>query len=504
MTAPVKRRLEGPPGFRPELYTAKLRHGAFRTHTQECINKRRDWCRTSPILFALYYLAPHVMLPGMLHALSDLHIALAMSAKRWMRTDVGPKEIRDAWVAPRDAAKTTWLFLILPLWSMAFGHRKFIVVYSDTEDQAKLHLATLKLQFAQNERLMRDFPELCTPMKTGGRALKDNDTTYLAANGAIIMVKGMNSATLGVKWDNLRPDALLFDEVEPKKGRYNVEMKRKRLEDLIDVILPCNFSAVVQIAGTTVMAGSIIHNLVEGDAWVAEENITVHHFRGIIEDPETGDERSLWEPKWSLEFQREERLRNPRGYAKNFDNAPVDENGTFWDDDDITYDTRLLEHITERILVVDPASKSKKTNDETGIAMVSYAGNVRRVIVERVMGVRLKPDKLRELVHSIVRNNGIRLIVVDVTNGGDHVENTLSPLPPGVRVFPVSLRRSKIDRITDLHDCYLRKPPMVVHARPISTLEAQMKAYPKTLHDDQIDAVALGKEYFHGELKAAS
>jgi len=35
-----------------------------------------------------------------------------------------------------------------------------------------------------------------------------------------------------------------------------------------------------------------------------------------------------------------------------------------------------------------------------------------------------------------------------------------------------------------------------VHAKPIPELEAQMKAFPKTLHDDRIDVVAIGVEYF--------
>ena len=41
---------------------------------------------------------------------------------------------------------------------------------------------------------------------------------------------------------------------------------------------------------------------------------------------------------------------------------------------------------------------------------------------------------------------GIRFIVVDVTNGGDHVQDTFEPLPAGVKLLPVQLRRGKDDR----------------------------------------------------------
>jgi phage terminase large subunit-like protein len=130
--------------------------------------------------------------------------------------------------------------------------------------------------------------------------------------------------------------------------------------------------------------------------------------------------------------------------------------------------------------------------------VLGWAGNVRKTLVERCCGVRLAPTPLRELVHSIVRNNGIKLIVVDVTNGGDHVLNTLAPLPAGVKILPVNLRAPKASRFSTLHDRYQRG--QVVHARPITGLEKQLKSYPKVMHDDRIDAVCLGVEYFFGEL----
>lgn len=390
---------------------------------------------------------------------------------------------------------STWLFLILTLWALAYGHRKFIVVYSDIEGIAQQHLMTFLLELSQNDRLIRDFPELCTPMKVGGRAVMKNASGYLAANGSAIVVKGMNSATLGAKLRERRPDAIFCDDIEPKEGDYSMPRKEKRLTDLVEAIFPCNYNAVVQIVGTTVMHGSIIHDIIEGKPWVAAQNISVHHFVGIVEDPATGLERSCWPEKWSLEFLRNERTKNKRSYAKNFENRPVSPNGTYWDDDDITYTDKYLRWTTDRIMVVDPAAKSKKSNDETGIAVLAYAQNARKTTVERVVGVRLKPTQLRELVHRVAAKNGIKLILVDVTNGGDHVLNTLAPLPAGVKILPIHIsKRSKADRFSELHDLYQRSE--IVHAKPMPELEAQMKAYPDTLHDDQIDVVALGAQYF--------
>lgn len=499
----MSRKLVGPPGWSTDPYLDRLSHPNMQmVGGKDAAAWRRRMCKYSPILFALYYCRDHTVMRapdgGILHALSEFHVALAMAAKRWARPDIGPKEVRDAWVAPRESGKSTMLFLVLTLWALAYGHRKFIVVYSDVDKTVKDHLKTLKLELSQNERLRRDFPELCVPLKVSGRAIMNDSYGYLAASGVAIAVRGMGSATLGVKLRERRPDALFFDDIEPKEGDYSVEKKEKRLTDLIEAIFPCNFSAVVQIVGTTVMHGSIIHDIIQRKPWVAAQNIEVHHFRGIIEDPETGQERSCWPQKWSLEFLRNERLIDKRGYSKNFENEPVALDGTYWDDDDITYDNSMAPWITERVLVVDPAAKSKKTNDETGIGMVGWVDSRRCSVVERVIGVRLKPKQTRELVLSIAKNNDIRVIIVDVTNGGDHVLDTFEPLPPGVKILPVQIRRGKADRFARLHSRYQRRN--AVHARPMPTLEAQMKAYPKTLHDDRIDVVALADEYFCGEL----
>lgn len=493
----VRRRLVGPPGFPIERYAERLQHSAVRNQGSAGTTWRRRACKHSPILFALYFLRDHTELPtgdGVVHALSDFHVAIAMAAKRWTRQDIGPKEIRDAWIAPRHAAKSTWLFLILALWSLAYGHRKFIVVYADTADQARLHLATLRLELSRNERLRRDFPELCEPMRDAGRPVMNTKDGYVAANGHAIMVKGMDSATLGVKLGARRPDALFFDDMEPKESRYNAEMKARRLKDLVEAIFPCNHSAVVQIAGTTVMAGSIVHEMIEGASWVTDQNIVVRHFLPIISDPVTGEERSLWPAKWSLEFLYEERRIDPASWAKNYLNQPVNADGTYWDAEDFTYKD-LSPWVDERILVIDPAAKSKKSNDETALGLLAHAGNVRKVMVEHVQGVRMKPDELCRLVLKLVERYQVRRVLVDTANGGDHVLNSLHLMPHGVTVEEVDvrkMRRGKADRFGDLLRLYERG--RVVHRRELATLETQMKAYPRTMHDDQIDVVAMGVE----------
>jgi hypothetical protein len=489
--------LIGPPGFPTARYVERLTHPYMAENSRRGREFRYQACRMNPIMFALYYLKDHLELTdgngGKQYALSEFHVDIASSARRWASPNLGPKEVRDAWIAPRYAAKSTWLFLILSLWALAYGHRKFVVVYGDVEEMAELHLKSLRLELANNDRLRRDFPRLCEPATDRGRKVLDNAGGYLAANGHAIMVKGMNSATLGVKLGKRRPDALFFDDIEPVESKYSADMKDKRLVSLIDAILPCSFEAVVQIVGTTVMHSSIIHNMIEGEPWVAAERIEVHHYTGILADLVTGEERSMWPAKWSYEFLCAERLANPRGYSKNFDNNPINADGTYWRPEHFTYGTFATD---ERILVVDPTGKSGKKNDETGIAKLGFSRVLQRMLVEDVIGVRLEPDQLCTRIGTTCRLHGIRLGLVDITNGGTWILKALERDVPFVRWHGVHISRGKPDRFAELLDRYLQRPTQVAHARPIPALESVMCAYPKVAHDDVVDVVELGSTYF--------
>src|SRR5581483_11485399 len=115
------------------------------------------------------------------------------------------------------------------------------------------------------------------------------------------------SSTLGAKVGNRRPDLILFDDIEPDESNYSLGQKEKRQKTIVNAVLPMNLNAVVVIAGTTVMQGSIIHDIVrqgqDADApeWPREENIRVRYYPAILTAPD-GTERSLWPQRWSLAF----------------------------------------------------------------------------------------------------------------------------------------------------------------------------------------------------------
>lgn len=465
---------------------------------------RRMITRNDPLLFMLVYLEHHLVSEdtGGRLSFSDFHLAFLASARRWRDRRLGPMAIRDGWVAPRGAAKSTLGFLGAPLWALAHDHRRFAAMFSDTGPQAGQHLSTLKRELDTNARLRRDYPMLCRPaIRPRGQTVSDTQINYLSAGGHAIMAKGIEAATLGAKSGNERPDLLLFDDVEPAGRRYSPDGKTKRLATIIDAVLAMNDRAVVQFLGTTTMYGSIMHDLVLAalgagtEDWITEQRIRPHYFPAIVTEPD-GSERSLWPQRWTLEYLRS--IQATRYYLLNLANTPPSADAGYWSPEDIRV-VRGVEldalDITERVLTVDPAVTSNQRSDLTGISVVGSDSRRMGAVVEYARGFRFTPDQTREHVHGqLARNRKIRKVRVENIQGGEYITRVLGDLPFGVECEPYRPPYGKPPRFAECLDWYQRG--WAVHAGDFPALVAQMLAYPHVRNDDVIDSVDAGLRYF--------
>lgn len=479
-------------------HLASLTDGLDRSLVFTTSEGRRALTRHDPLAFALVYLRRHLASPetGDQVTLSAFHVAICQAALSW-RDRTGPKENRDAWVAPRGAGKSSWGFLILPLWALAHGWRTFVIAFADAGPQAGKHLLSLKSELDNNALLRADFPDLCAAAvrpSTGG-TVADREGIYIAASGAVFIAKGIDSSTLGAKIENRRPDLILLDDVEPDESNYSAFQASKRLSTITDAVFPLNLYAVVWFLGTTVMAGSIIHDLVrqvtdkEPPAWPAEENIRVHYFPAIV-TREDGSEESLWPALWTLAFLIS--IRHTSSYAKNYANDPRGRDGIYWVQSDFRYGT--LETITRTGLWVDPAVTTKSTSDFTGLAVVSFSPVERKCVIREALGVRLAGKELRlRVIRLLEEFPEIQRVFVEVNQGGDlWVNNVFHNL--AVRVVAHTVQVSKEVRFARALPSWQRG--RVLHAQRLDMLESQATGFPRGQHDDVIDAAVSGVLHF--------
>lgn len=466
---------------------------------------RRARTRDDPVLFALVYLSRHLADPqtGTV-TLSDVHVAWAKTAHAWRMPATVPMSGRRAEVAPREMGKSTWWFLLLPMWAAAHGHVRFAAAFADTDTQAQTHLASFKTELDNNVLIRHDFPDLVHP-KTRGRGTVEADrvSLYHARSGFVFAAAGMDSSNLGMKVGDRRPDLLILDDIEPHEARYSSTLAAKRLNTLREAILPLNVYARVIIVGTVTMQGSIVHQIVQrsrgefndANEWVDEEKIEARHWLPIVAT-DGGGRASIWPAKWPLSFL--ESIEGTRSYLKNYANDPLGADGDYWRVEDIT--RGKLAGVTRVLVEVDPAVTTKKSSDYTGIAVIGWAPPPRgtsgpgKCTVYEVRQVRKDGAALRLDVLDTIERYGAGLVRIETNQGGDLWRAILWGLPVNVKTVHESA--SKEVRAADALNHYQRGRVVHDSEADLRDYEGQLVAFPNAPHDDMVDAGTAGIRYF--------
>jgi predicted phage terminase large subunit-like protein len=449
-----------------------------------------------PLAFAVVYLGHHLRDTEGAITLSSIHVEWAESAKLWMRTDPAPMDDRRSEVAPRESGKSTWHFLLLPMWAAAHGHKRFAAAFANTPSQAETQLASFKAELTSNALLRADYPDLCEP-KTRGRGTVEADrvSLYHARNDFVFAASGMDSANLGLKVGNTRPDLLIMDDIEPHEANYSPALAAKRLDTLRSAILPLNIRASVVLVGTVTMPGSVVHQIVQtlgkGDReeWVAEERIVPRHFPALV-TADDGTRTSIWPEKWPTEMLL--RIEHTRTYLKNYANDPRGNDGPLWSLED--FRSGRPEGVSQILVSIDPAVTQKASSDFTGIAVVGRAPSTNGLVVLGCWQVKLDPEKLRLRVIDIIEDFDAGLVLIETNQGGELWHSILHHMPVKVKTVHQSIKKEV--RAATAYNAYQRGHVFHAPGGETAALEAQMTSFPNAPHDDMVDAVTSAVLYF--------
>jgi len=455
---------------------------------------RRTACEEDPLAWAFVYMRSHLKLQDTdIISFAEIHSEWARYAKSWMNPATIPSAHRDVFIAPRGCGKSTWFFLLLPLWAACYGYVKFAAAFAHRAEQAEQHLMTFKAELERNELLRNDFPELCTPAtRPRGSTIADNRAMLQTSSGFVFAARGVDSGNLGLKVGNLRPDLIICDDIEPDESSYSPYQATKRLSTLNDAVLQLNVFARVVWVGTVTMAGSLIHQLSrsvnsteEPEDWIRDERWAVHYSPAILVNDD-GSERSLWPEKWSIDFLHS--IRHTTSYAKNYANLPVSRDGAYWTPDQIIT-VPAPDHFSLTMLSIDPAVTTKTTSDFTGIALLGWDKPTNKVYVRAVWKVKLSGMKLKAKVAEILGlYPEIGVLLCETNQGGDLWQGLFGSLPVRYLGLPQSVKKEVRGGI--LHTGYQKR--QVLHTAAFPELETELLAFPHGLNDDLTDAVGSG------------
>lgn len=488
----------------------------FNPRLLESSEGRKALTKHDPLLFAAIYL-PHKLHDPQTQGMSDIslnqfHLDVCEYAKTWTKPLQQVPERHNAFISPRMCGKSTWIFHILPIWAGAHGHKRYVIAFSNSDTQSKNWLLNFKSEIKTNALLAEDFPEFVDEKRLGAnaRAMIDNRNMTQRANNFVFQVAGADNAVLGANREGVRPDAILFDDIEPDESNYSAHEAKKRLNTVLSSHFFLNTWAVKVFVGTTTMPDSIIDTirkvgefkrvwLAENDTdegfydsleadqrWVEDKDINCHYYPAIVTNDD-GSEESLWPEMWPMDYLNSQR--HTRDFAMNMMNRPISMDGGYWEEDDIKIDT--LEEYGNTIISVDPAVTTKRTSDYTGIAVMSR-GNDGKLYLRHAEQVKLTSEDLKDYVTGLIPVYNAKVVYVETNQGGDLWKQVFNGIPAKYRGMRNT--EKKEIRAGRAHDYY--RKGKVIHTKHFPALEEQMLAFPRVAHDDIVDAVSSAVLYF--------
>jgi phage terminase large subunit-like protein len=135
-----------------------------------------------------------------------------------------------------------------------------------------------------------------------------------------------------------------------------------------------------------------------------------------------------------------------------------------------------------------------KQSDFTGLAIIAWSPSLNRCVVEFASQVKMQPKALRLLTLQLIEQYRVGLLLVEVNQGGDLWRNVFHDMPLKIR----TLHQDEKKELRAARALNFYERGQVVHDSDakLGLAEAQMVGFPKAPHDDMVDAIGSGVNYF--------
>lgn len=136
-------------------------------------------------------------------------------------------------VAFRGSAKSTIMTMSYPIWSIiGKQQKKFVLILSQTQQQARQHLANIKREFEANEMLKEELGPFRQEDEWSTSSL------ILPNFGAKIMAASAEQSIRGIKFGPHRPQLIICDDVEDMNSVKTYEGREKTYKWFTGEVLP--------------------------------------------------------------------------------------------------------------------------------------------------------------------------------------------------------------------------------------------------------------------------
>jgi len=304
-------------------------------------------CEEDLYLFAIRYFSHYLKQPS-----SEFHKYIY----NFLTNNINQRKkysrgFKHAIAAPRSNAKSSVISTILPLWCIAYNKKKFIIIISDTVDQAIDFLSDVKREIDHNVLLQRDFPHIV------GKGPIWKQDEIITNNDIKLMALGTKSKVRGRKYGIHRPDLICGDDLE-NSAMVRSEAEREWIryqwfnKDLLHVHGEKGTFTDILVVGTILGKEALLTALLDPNEypdWTSRRFKAVHKFS----DSPLWDE---WEELYKNRFD-ENRIDTARQFFEDHKEEMLEGTKVLWPEGDPYYDL-MVEKISDY-----SAFLSEKQND---------------------------------------------------------------------------------------------------------------------------------------------
>ena len=175
--------------------------------------------------------------------------------------EVGIRRVR---AAPRGYAKSTLAALIKPIHDVCYGLEQFIILVSETQDQANQKLRDIRSEIFNNAALADDYG-IHFKTKTPGET---QYILYCGKNACMFQSYGAGVEVRGIRFGSSRPTKIIVDDGEDSEEVLNEALRQKKENWFFQVISQLGSNNTnIEVIGTVLHPESLLKKLLKNPAY---------------------------------------------------------------------------------------------------------------------------------------------------------------------------------------------------------------------------------------------
>ena len=385
--------------------------------------------------------------------------------------------------AYRGAAKTTLIATFYPLWEAIRKKRRFILIIGATQPLANATFELLKTELIENKKLRRDFNIEIIQEKTESIVIKVDDFNLkIAAFGAGAKIRG-------IKYLSFRPDLIIVDDLEEDELVQNKSYRDKQEKWFKKAIkkLPsrkCKHCNIIMI-GTILHHDSVFVRLREIADFYQNFPLVLDFKTWKLDDPDI-----------DVEELKKEYKEDKESFLQEYQNIPLSKDSLIFNH----YKTfEIMPKCDFYSIGIDPAM-GKKKGDYFAIAILGYKADEKRFYLT-AHGYKKNPtDMIDKIVKTYIRYSKVArtILAIETVAYQEFFKDVLKKVAreSGVSI-PVKEFKNNVPKELRINSLApLIKDETILIDEKAELLRDELDTYPKSAHDDLLDASEMAKRAF--------